>query len=44
MLLEAKRRGILTERAAEIDRLQRLTSFRIRPEVRQQVLGLAGES
>lgn len=44
VLLEAKRRGIVSHLATELSRLQKDTSFRIRPEVRQAVLRLAGES
>jgi predicted nucleic acid-binding protein len=44
VLLEAKRRGIVPALAAELDRLQQVTTFRIRPEVRLEVLRLAGES
>jgi predicted nucleic acid-binding protein len=44
VLLEAKRRGLLSSVATELDRLQDKTSFRIRHDVRQEVLRLAGES
>jgi predicted nucleic acid-binding protein len=44
VLLEGKRRGLIPTIAAELDQLQNKTSFRIRPEVRQEVLHLAGES
>ena len=44
VLLEAKRRGLVPALAAELERLQKATSFRIRPEVMQEVLRLAEES
>jgi predicted nucleic acid-binding protein len=44
LLLESKSRGFLPTLAAELDRLQQVTSFRIRLEVRREVLRLAGES
>ncbi len=44
VLLEAKRRAFVPSLVAELDRLQQVTRFRIRPEVRQEVLRLAGES
>lgn len=44
LLLEAKNRGLVSSLANELDRLQKDTSFRIRPEVRAEVLRLAGES
>lgn len=44
VLLEAKRRGLVSSIATELDRLQDKTSFRIRHDVRQEVLRLAGES
>jgi predicted nucleic acid-binding protein len=43
VLLDAKHRGIISSVSAELDRLERETTFRIRPEVRQRVLRLAGE-
>jgi predicted nucleic acid-binding protein len=44
ILLEAKHRGLVSKIAIELDRLKTKTSFRISPEVRQEVLLLAGES
>jgi hypothetical protein len=44
VLLEAKTRDLLPAVTPELDRLQELTNFRIRPEVRREVLRLAGES
>lgn len=43
VLLEAKRRGIVPSMTVELERLERATTFRVRPEVRHQVLRLAGE-
>lgn len=43
VLLEAKRRGVVSSMSDELDRLESATTFRIRPEVRQRVLRLAGE-
>jgi predicted nucleic acid-binding protein len=43
VLLDAKRRGIVPSMTVELERLETATTFRIRPEVRQQVLRLAGE-
>lgn len=43
VLLEAKSRELLSAVSTELDRLQETTSFRIRPEVRQKVLQIAGE-
>jgi uncharacterized protein len=44
VLLEGKRRGAIPEVASLIDRLVGKTSFRVRPDVRREVLRLAGES
>ena len=44
VLLEAKRRGIITSMAVHLDRLVRGTTFRMNPQVRLEVLRLAGES
>ena len=43
VLLEAKTRELLSAVSTELDRLQETTNFRIRPEVRREVLRLAGE-
>lgn len=43
VLLEAKQRAFVPSMSAELDRLVKATTFRIRPEVRQRVLRLAGE-
>jgi len=43
VLLEAKERRFVPSMSAELDRLVKATTFRIRPEVRQRVLRLAGE-
>jgi predicted nucleic acid-binding protein len=43
VLLEAKDRGFVPSLSAELDQLVKATTFRIRPEVRQQVLRLAEE-
>jgi uncharacterized protein len=43
VLLEAKERGLVPSMSAELDRLVQATTFRIRPEVRQRMLRLAGE-
>ena len=43
VLLEAKRRELLSAVSTELDRLQETTNFRIRPEVQREVLRLAGE-
>lgn len=44
VLLEAKTRKLLPAVSTELDRLQESTNFRIRPEVRREVLRLAGEA
>ncbi|GMR23844.1 MAG: DUF3368 domain-containing protein [Acidobacteriota bacterium] len=43
VLLEAKTRNLLSAVSTELDRLQENTNFRIGPEVRRDVLGIAGE-
>lgn len=44
VLLEAKSRDLIAAVAEELDRLQTNTSFRVRGDVRAEVLRLAGES
>lgn len=44
VLIEAKRRGLVSRVTSEIDRLVSQTTFRISPLVRAEVLRLAGES
>jgi len=44
VLLEAKTRKLLPAVSTELDRLQESTNFRIRLEVRREVLRLAGEA
>ncbi len=44
VLLEGKKRGLVTSLAHELDRLTRDTSFRIHAKVRLEVLKLAGEA
>jgi hypothetical protein len=43
VLLEAKKQGLISSVASEMDRLARETTFRIDPLVRVEVLHLAGE-
>ena len=43
VLLEAKTRNLLSAVSTELDRLQENTNFRIGPDVRRDVLGIAGE-
>jgi len=43
ILLEAKTRDLLPAVSPELDRLRETTNFRIRLEVRREVLRLAGE-
>jgi hypothetical protein len=43
VLLEAKRRGLISRVTPEIDRLVSQTTFRINPVVRAEVVRLAGE-
>ncbi len=43
VLLEAKTRDLLPAVSSELDRLQETTNFRIRLEVRREVLRLAGK-
>ena len=43
VLLEAKTRNLLSAVSTELDRLQENTNFRIGPDVRRDVLGIAGK-